>query len=91
MTKCDAHILSNSTFSMMGALLNPRKDLYVVRPSHYFTGPWTEQKGCFLDGWDVVESKRDLRSFLASVLKIGSIRNRLYDMFRYKNIRRIIR
>lgn len=85
MTKCDAHILSNSTFSMMGALLNPRKDLYVVRPSRYFTGPWTEQKGCFLDGWDVVESKRDPRSFVASVLKIGSIRNRLYDRFKGKN------
>lgn len=82
MTKCDAHILSNSTFSMMGALLNPKKDLYVIRPSHYFTGPWSEQKGCFLDEWDIIESSRDMRSRVISILKIGSIRNRLYDMFR---------
>lgn len=81
MTKCDAHILSNSTFSMMGALLNPRKDLYIIRPSHYFTGPRSEQKDCFLDEWDIVESKRNLKGYVYSSLKLGSIRNRLYDMF----------
>nr|WP_296959510.1 alpha-1,2-fucosyltransferase [uncultured Mediterraneibacter sp.] len=84
MTKCDAQIIANSTFSMMGALLNPKKNLYVIRPSHYFTGPWSEQKNCFLDEWDIVESKRDVRGFIASALKIGSIRNRFYDMFKGK-------
>lgn len=83
MTKCDAHILSNSTFSMMGALLDP-KNGYTIRPSHYFTGPRTEQKDCFLDDWDVVDSQRDYMSFLFSTLRLGSIRNKLFDLI-HKN------
>lgn len=80
MTKCDAYIISNSTFSLMGALLSDRFGPNVVRPSHYFTGFRTEQKNCFLDEWEVVNSKRDFRGFLLSFLKIGSIRNKLYDL-----------
>ncbi len=79
MTKCDAYILSNSTFSMMGALLNVIGNPYVIRPEHYFTGPYSEQKNCFLDQWDVVNSKRNIRGKILSTLKIGSIRNKIYD------------
>jgi hypothetical protein len=81
MTKCDAHILSNSSFSVMGALLNPTKELYVIRPSHFFAGCHHEVKGCFLDEWDVVDSKRDLMSFLEATFKIGGVRNVIYDKF----------
>lgn len=84
MTKCDAYILSNSTFSMMGALLSSSGTPYVIRPSHYFTGPRSEQKNCFLDDWDIVEARRNLKSFVLSMLKIGSIRNRIYDIFHKK-------
>ena len=80
MTKCDAYIISNSTYSMMGALLSNQAEPDVVRPSHYFTGYRTEQKNCFLDEWKVIDSKRDFRGFLFSLLKAGSIRNKIYDL-----------
>jgi hypothetical protein len=65
----------------MGALLNPKDDLYVIRPSRYFCGRYGEMKGCFLDEWDIVESKHDFVSSLEVTFRIGAIRNLIYDIF----------
>ena len=77
MTKCDGHILSNSTFSMMGALLNKNNPQHVIRPSKYPIGPFSLQKNSFLDVWEVVESKRNKFAWLCGLLQIGRIRNKL--------------
>lgn len=87
MTKCDGHILSNSTFSMMGALLNKNNPKDVIRPSKYPIGPFNLQNNSFWDDWDIVESKRDKFSWLCGLLQVGRIRNKTINILgRFINI-----
>lgn len=81
MTKCDHIIISNSTFSMMGALLNPASNKIVIRPSIYPISYNQEQKGSYLEEWISVSAKRDKVAFILSLLRIGKIRNKLLNIY----------
>lgn len=51
MTKCDHHILSNSTFSWWGAVLNKYEDKKVICPRDWFNGNKKRMNELVLEEW----------------------------------------
>lgn len=58
MSLCDAHIICNSSFSIMGALLNSKESLDVIRPSVYPVSNGFYPQDCFKEEWNVVKARR---------------------------------
>lgn len=57
-SKCDSHIVCNSSFSIMSAILN-EKDSIVIRPSKYIIPDGSLPDDVFPSGWEIVYSRRD--------------------------------
>ena len=51
MTKCDHHILSNSTFSWWGAVLNKQENKKVICPKDWFNGDKKRMDALVLEEW----------------------------------------
>lgn len=62
MSKCDRLILSNSSFSIMSAVLNSVPEATIIRPSVYPVGQYMQPQDCFMDHWTVIEASQSLRS-----------------------------
>lgn len=56
MTKCDYHIIANSSFSWWGAYLSNSKGVYVPDSSRWFgiKGPKVKQEDLYLDNWKII-------------------------------------
>ncbi len=62
MSKCEKQIISNSSFSIMSAVLNQREDAEIIRPSVYPVGQYFQPQDCFADHWTVVEARQSMVS-----------------------------
>ena len=81
MTKCDGNILSNSTFSIWGALLNTTSEI-TVRPSVYPIHSNMIQEDSFLDSWEIVKAERNLISaFLGGIIHYDGMKRRIANFF----------
>lgn len=79
MSKCDGNILSNSTFSIWGALLNKKTEI-VTRPSIYPIHSGKVQEDSFLTGWLEMGAKRDFVSgILGGVFHCYGIKRRIMN------------
>ena len=54
MSRCDAHIIANSSFSWWGAWLNPDPDKMVVAPAQWFGNVATRELDIVPDTWFVL-------------------------------------
>ena len=80
MTLCDGHIISNSTYSMMGALLDGSGAKKIIRPSIYPISHKENQRECFLENWEIVEAKRSKIGYICSLFRVGKIRNKVINV-----------
>lgn len=62
MSKCEKQIISNSSFSIMSAVLNKKEEAEIIRPSVYPVGQYMQPQDCFADHWTVVEAKQSVLS-----------------------------
>ena len=69
LSQCDGLIICNSSFSLMSAVLNG-KDRHICCPSHYYSGADVEQYDCFMDSWDEIPCKRNLKSLWVARLRL---------------------
>lgn len=87
MSLCDGNIVANSSFSIMGALLNTSENGKVIRPSIYPTGIKKFQNGSFRNEWIVADAKQSLYGIFFAKTKIGNISYKL----KYKILRNLCR
>lgn len=84
MSKCDGNILSNSTFSIWGVLLNKKAEL-VIRPSIYPIHSNKIQEDSFLFEWIEMDAKRDFISgILGGVFHCYGIKRRIINFMHEK-------
>lgn len=75
MAKCDANIISNSTFSIWGSILNEKSEI-TVRPSLYPIHSNMIQEESFLDSWYVMKAERSFISGFLGKLHYGGFKRR---------------
>lgn len=56
MSKCEKQIISNSSFSIMSAVLNQNIKAEIIRPSVYPVGQYFQPQDCFIESWTVIEA-----------------------------------
>ncbi len=81
--KCDVHIVCNSSFSIMSALLNPNNPT-VIRPSKFYIPNGALPDDVFPSTWKIVHAKRDNLLELKRKLKFAK-------SFVKKNIKKVLR
>lgn len=72
---CDVHIVCNSTFSIMSALLST-KDSCIIRPQKYYSGINTMPDDIFPEKWLDCTCKRNHCSYLSGILYTGYVKLR---------------
>lgn len=67
---CDAHIVCNSSFSIMSVLIGETDSHYVIRPSCYLSSGLQKYPcDCFLEKWATAKAKRDLKAVFWGSIK----------------------
>ena len=82
LSQCDGLIICNSSFSLMSAILNSKAN-HICCPEHYYSGADVEQYDCFMESWDTISCRRNLKSLWFARLRLYKIRhlmNRLKGM-----------